>query len=671
MTTLIMDLASVTVVAAVTGIIARRLNQPSILGYLFAGLLVGPYLPLPLFADTQRITELAEVGVVLVMFAVGLEFRIQNLLKILPISGFTAAIEITLLIWVGYRLGMAMGWSPAAAVCLGTTLAISSTMVVSAVLKNQPVDPEIRAHVFGVLVIQDVAAIALMAVVTALAAGQTVGTAAVARLMGQLIVVVGVMLAVGLLILPRLVRYTLRVLDEEALVVLMAGAAFGFSLLAHAFGYSVALGAFIAGMAVAESRRHGQVKRVIEPLRALFAAIFFVSIGMTVDPRAAWSSLPLALLLSLVVVVVQFISVSAASVLSGSSLKQGIFAGLALGQVGELSFILASIAIGGGLMEPSTLAALVTVSTLTAFTTPLFLRWAPGVVRVLDRALPDRLHQALTMHQAFVRRLQRPSESGPSLRKPALGLALDWGALMALLALRVKLQPYVPESWQIVFDAGIVVFAAPFLVALVMAARSLLSAVRVLAKESLGAAAGAAESLSFILIILMIGAPTLALMRPIIDSGWVEAGLLGVLFLASVVTLLRVRNLKGEYQSQVSRIAVGFTHGVVGEDTMDVPAVPSFDDMEVEMIAINEGSAAAGKTLADLNLRAETGATVVAIQHADSTTVLPTGHEPLVVGDRVGISGTPDAVRQARVVLTRRAPAEVNTQTLEIPGPAI
>ena len=161
---LIADLAVVTMVAALTGMLARRVGQPSILGYLLAGLIVGPYIPIPLFADPHRMEELAEVGVVLVMFAVGLEFRIKRLVEILPLSGLTAAVQIGALAWGGFTVGSLLGWSTSASVCLGAALSISSTMVVSAVLRTRPVDEDVRAHVFGVLVVQDVVAIVLMAV---------------------------------------------------------------------------------------------------------------------------------------------------------------------------------------------------------------------------------------------------------------------------------------------------------------------------------------------------------------------------------------------------------------------------------------------------------------------------------------------------------------------------
>ncbi|MCA9658909.1 MAG: cation:proton antiporter, partial [Myxococcales bacterium] len=442
---LLSDLAIVTIVAAGTGLLTRRLGQPSVLGYLFAGLIVGPYIPIPLFADPQRMTELAEVGVVLVMFAVGLEFRVRRLLEIIPVSGLTAVAQIAALWWAGFTVGNVLDWTTAASICLGATLAISSTMVVSAVLRARPVDPDVRSHVFGILVVQDVVAIVLMALVTALAAGETVGLRALGLLLGQLTGAVAAMLIVGLLILPRLIRYALKQADTEVLVVLIAGAAFGLAMAANEFGYSVALGAFISGMAVAESGRGHEVEATLEPLRGLFSAIFFVSIGMSVDPVVAWRTLPFALLLCAVVVGMQFVAVTLTTVLTGSSLRRGIYSGLALGQIGELSFILATIAIGGGVVPEETLPALVTVATITAFTTPLLLGRAQPIVEAIDRMLPARAHQVLASYQSFIRESRTSPEAQP-LRRPAIAVLLDWAALLVLFIGRhTVLQHVDPE----------------------------------------------------------------------------------------------------------------------------------------------------------------------------------------------------------------------------------
>ncbi|MEZ4385347.1 MAG: cation:proton antiporter [Nannocystaceae bacterium] len=667
-TGLLSDLSIVTIVAAVTGMLTRRLGQPSVLGYLFAGLIVGPYIPIPLFADPHRMTELAEVGVVLVMFAVGLEFRVRRLLEIIPVSGLTAVAQIAALWWAGFTVGSLLDWTTSASICLGATLAISSTMVVSAVLRARPVDPDVRSHVFGILVVQDVVAIVLMALVTALAAGETVGLAALGLLLGQLAGAVAAMLILGLLVLPRLIRYALKQADTEVLVVLIAGAAFGLAMAANEFGYSVALGAFISGMAVAESGRAHEVEHTLEPLRGLFSAIFFVSIGMSVDPFVAWKTLPFALLLCAVVVGMQFIAVTLTTVLTGSSLRRGIYSGLALGQIGELSFILATIAIGGGIVPDETLPALVTVATITAFTTPLLLGRAQRIVEAIDHMLPARAHQVLASYQSFIREARSP-EARP-LRRPAIAVILDWSALLVLFISRHTVLQHVEPELEAVVSGVAVLLAAPFVVGLLRSGASLVAGVRELARRRSGTdqRARVIKAVALLAVVLGVGLPTLALMRPLVQGPWVEAALLLALLLALVILGLRVGELKGEYTSGVARLAIDLADRVGAGESLTAPAPGPADQgplagFDYDSVAVAAAGPADGRSLAELDLRCKTGATVLAISRAGATTTLPTGQEILRAGDVLAVSGSAEAIARARALIDAAADPAPATAT--------
>jgi CPA2 family monovalent cation:H+ antiporter-2 len=654
-TELIRDIAVVTGVGAVTAMVARRLGQPSILGFLVAGLIVGPYIPIPLFADPERMTALAELGVVLVMFAVGLEFRIRRLAEILPVSGFTALVQIAALAWAGYAVGSAIGWSSAASFTLGATIAISSTMVVSAVLRAAPVDPDVRANVFGVLVVQDVVAIVLMAVVTTLASGEELAYASVGRLVGELSLLVVGLLVLGLLILPRLVRLVVRRFDSEVLVVLIAGAAFGLAGVAELFGYSVALGAFIAGMAVAESGRSEAVEHAIDSLRALFSAIFFVTIGMSVDPWLAWESLPLALGLTAVVIVGQFLSISIASMLSGSSLRRAVYSALALGQIGELSFILATIGIGGGVLPDETLPALVTVAAITAFTTPFLLKRGQTVLNGIDRLVPDRMQHVLAAYQSFVRRGAKGANERP-LRRSMNAVLLDWAALVLIFAGAYMLTNYLPERHRLAVDVGAAILAVPFLVGLLRSGRRLAEQVRALARGAGDTGSpwhAVVESLVLLAVVILIGLPTGAVMRALMSGPWVQATLVAVVVLVLVVVGLRFRKVRPGYTSEVAQLALGIVDRLASSESREsAPDVfEPLAGLDYQPVPVSPGSPADGVTLAQLNLRCLTGATVVAIRRGESSTPLPTGHEVLRAGDVLALSGSEDAVHRARQLL--------------------
>ncbi|MCA9715698.1 MAG: cation:proton antiporter, partial [Myxococcales bacterium] len=336
---IVTDLAIVLGVAAVTGTIARALRQPPVLGYLLAGLIVGPYIPIPLFADGERVHELAEFGVVLVMFAVGLEFSLGRVARVLPLAGVTALVQIGGMFWAGSALGQLLGLSSVGAVFLGASVAISSTMVVTKVFDLHRPPDEVRALVLGVLVLQDLVAIVLIAIVTGVAEGAGLAPAALLATLGRLLGVLAAVVLLGLFLVPRVARRVWAIRSPEVSTVFALGLCFSAAVGMQQLGYSPALGAFLAGMLVAESGLGARYEHLVAPLRDVFAAVFFVSVGMSVDPRLAFEQLGASLAVAGTVFALQWLLVTSAGLLSGLGLRRAGHAGFALGQIGEFGFI--------------------------------------------------------------------------------------------------------------------------------------------------------------------------------------------------------------------------------------------------------------------------------------------------------------------------------------------
>src|SRR5262249_43962586 len=276
------DLALVLCVAAVTTVLFRKLRQPVVLGYLLAGLLVGPHVPVPLLADQATVETLAELGVILVMFAVGLDFSLRRLAAVIPEAGLIGIIQVSSMLWLGYLAGQALGFSVWGSVFTGAALCISSTMVVARVFAEEGVAGRRAELTFAVLVVEDLAAVVVLARVAALA-GEGHGTPLV-HSMVKLTFGLAALVAGGYLVVPRAIRIVARLESTETLLVAAVGAAFALALVARALGSSVALGAFLAGSLVAESGRAHSVEVLVRPVRDMFAAIFFVAVGMSVDP---------------------------------------------------------------------------------------------------------------------------------------------------------------------------------------------------------------------------------------------------------------------------------------------------------------------------------------------------------------------------------------------------
>jgi CPA2 family monovalent cation:H+ antiporter-2 len=350
-----------------------------------AGVIVGPHLAIPLFADESVARHLSELGVILLMFSLGLELSLGKLIQVAPTAGVVAVIECSLQLWVGYALGRAMGGTSVESLFVGAMVSISSTTIILKAFREQRIGGRFADLVFGVLIVEDLVAILLLALLTVIGSGARLSPHAVAVTVAKLVIFLLGTLAFGMLIVPRAVRAILRLDRAETTVVAVIGICFGFALLARWFGYSVALGAFLGGALVGESGAGHDINELIAPVRDVFAAIFFVSVGMLIDPRvivAHWGGI---LALAGVVVVGKVLGVSVGAFLTGNGVPTSVRAGMSFAQIGELSFIIAALGQSLGAIRPFLYPEAVSVSALTALTTPWLIRAAGPVASFLDR----------------------------------------------------------------------------------------------------------------------------------------------------------------------------------------------------------------------------------------------------------------------------------------------
>ncbi|HXV15906.1 MAG TPA: cation:proton antiporter, partial [Gemmatimonadaceae bacterium] len=301
--TFLENLALVLCTAAVTSFLFQRLKQPVVFGYLVAGMIVGPFVPIPLAADEKVLQTLSDLGVILLMFSLGLEFRLQKVAQIAATSGLAALLETTTMLGLGYFTGYLLGFTVLESVFMGAMLAISSTTIIARAFDENDVKGRLREIVFGILIVEDLIAIILIALLTAFAAGAGLSAWSLTITVVRLMTFLGGMIVVGVLTVPRFVRGILRLERMETTLVGAIGLCFAAAYLAYAFGYSVALGAFIGGSLVAESGESGRIERLVHPVRDMFVAIFFVSVGSLIDPRVVVEHWGAVLILSGVVIV--------------------------------------------------------------------------------------------------------------------------------------------------------------------------------------------------------------------------------------------------------------------------------------------------------------------------------------------------------------------------------
>src|SRR5437867_5856687 len=375
-------------VAAVTTVVFQRLRQPVVLGYIIAGLIVGPHVPIPLVADSAVVRTLSELGVILLMFSLGLEFSIRKLAQVGPTAGLTAVLQSSIMVWLGYVVGQLFGWTTLESLFTGAVIAISSTTIIAKAFDEQGVTGRLREIVVGILVVEDLIAILLMAILTAITSGSGLSAGPLAATIGRLAAFLVGLVAVGMVLVPRAVRAVNRLKRRETTLVASIGLCFAIALLAQAFGYSVALGAFIAGSLIAESGEERHVAHLIEPVRDMFAAVFFVSVGMLIDPTLIARYWPAVAVLTAVVVLGKVVGVSLGAFLTGSGMRTSVQAGLSLAQIGEFSFIIAGLGLVLHATREFLYPVAVAVSALTTLFTPWWIRASERVAAYVGRKLP-------------------------------------------------------------------------------------------------------------------------------------------------------------------------------------------------------------------------------------------------------------------------------------------
>lgn len=404
----IQDLAVIMLVAGVVTILFHRLRQPVVLGYIVAGFIIGPHTPpFGLIHDEDTIKTLAELGVIFLMFCLGLEFSLRKLFQVGATAFIAAFLEIVLMIWIGFEIGRFFEWSTMDSLFLGAILAISSTTIIVKALGDLKMKNERFAQlIFGVLIVEDILGIGIIALLSGIAVSGSVETGEVFSTVGKLSLFMIVALVVGILLVPRLLAYVAKFESNEMLLVTVLGLCFGFCLLVVKLEYSMVLGAFLIGAIMAESRQLVQIERLIEPVRDMFSAIFFVAIGLLIDPKIlveyAW---PIALI-TVAVVLGKMFSCGMGAFIAGNDGRTSLRVGMGLSQIGEFSFIIAALGMTLKVTSDFLYPVAVAVSAITTLLTPYLIRAADPLSQHLANAMPQRMARIFGHYGDWLRSIQ-------------------------------------------------------------------------------------------------------------------------------------------------------------------------------------------------------------------------------------------------------------------------
>ncbi|AKS07313.1 MULTISPECIES: cation:proton antiporter [Pseudomonas] len=476
----IQDLAVIMLVAGVVTILFHRLKQPVVLGYIVAGFIIGPHTPpFGLIHDEDTIKTLAELGVIFLMFCLGLEFSLRKLFKVGATAFIAAFLEIILMIWIGYEIGQWFDWNTMDSLFLGAILAISSTTIIVKALNDLKMKNQRFAQlIFGVLIVEDILGIGIIALLSSIAVSGTVSSGEVFSTVGKLSLFMIVALVIGILLVPRLLAYVAKFDSNEMLLITVLGLCFGFCLLVVKLEYSMVLGAFLIGAIMAESRQLVKIERLIEPVRDMFSAIFFVAIGLMIDPQIllqyAW---PIAVI-TVAVVLGKMLSCGLGAFIAGNDGRTSLRVGMGLSQIGEFSFIIAALGMTLQVTSDFLYPVAVAVSAITTLLTPYLIRGADPLSLKIAAVMPKRMSRVFGMYGEWLRSIQ-PQGEGAMLASMIRKIILQVGVNLALVvaifftgsffAARIGgyLEGWISDpSWQkALIWGGALLLSLPFLIA--------------------------------------------------------------------------------------------------------------------------------------------------------------------------------------------------------------
>lgn len=409
---LISDLALILGSAAVVSLLFKKLKQPVVLGYIIAGLLVGSNFNLfPTVADPESIRTWADIGVIFLLFSLGLEFSFKKLIKVGAVALVTALIEVSCTMALGYFVGRWLSLSLMDSLFLGGILAIASTTIIIRAFEELNVKTQKFTNiVMGVLIVEDLVAVVLMVILSTVAVSRTFEGTEMLLSVAKLAFFLVLWFVSGIFFLPTILKRIQKLVTEEMLLIIALALCFAMVYLATVAGFSPALGAFIMGSILAETTKAEKIENLIKPVRNLFAAIFFVSVGMLIDPKMLSEHAFPILVATLILLIGKPLFVTIGTLITGQRLKIAVQSGMSLSQIGEFSFIIASLGLTLKVTSDFLYPVAVAVSVITTFTTPFMIRFSEPVFKIIEGLLPHKWRERMELYSTGASEVKHDSD---------------------------------------------------------------------------------------------------------------------------------------------------------------------------------------------------------------------------------------------------------------------
>jgi len=644
---LIADLGLILAAGGITTIIFKKIKQPLVLGYIIAGLLVGPHFKfIPTVSDNANITIWAEIGVIFLLFSLGLEFSFKKLVKVGGSSSITALVEIIGMCLIGYFAGKLMGWKTMDSIFLGAVLSVSSTTIIIRAFDELGVKHKKFANlVFGALIVEDLAAILIMVLLTTVAVSQQFAGADMLISILKLSFFLILWFLGGIFIIPTFLKLTKKLMNDEMLLVVSLALCLVMVILAVKVGFSPALGAFIMGSILAETTQAEKIEHLTKSVKDLFGAIFFVSVGMLIDPKILLAYWQPILIITGVTIVGKLITTGSGALLSGQPLKTSVQTGLSLTQIGEFSFIIATLGLSLKVTSDFLYPITVAVSAITTFTTPYLIKYSESFYNFLAKILPQRWLDAISRYSNSTEGITTLSDWKVLLRSYIINTIIHSVIIIAIVFLASRyLHPFIEnnitngKNGVIISVAISFLIMAPFLWALSVKRieKTAYSHLWLNKKYTRGPLI-AIEIFRIALGIFFVG----FLMYEFFDT-WIAAGI--ALGLIVLVMIIFSRKLQSFYERMENRF---FYNLNAREAAKKQPEILPWDTHLLELTVAPE-SKLVGQTLVDLAVREKYGINIAMIERGKIMIPTPKRDERLYPNDKVLVIGTDDQLASVK-----------------------
>ncbi|MBI0583297.1 MAG: cation:proton antiporter [Methanomassiliicoccus sp.] len=440
-TRLLLDITFLTAIAGICSIILVRLKFPAIIGYLVAGILLGPTMFPDLWVDSNTVFMLSSMGIVLLMFYIGMELNLRELRRIGSFTISVVTINMTAMVAVGYIVGtMVMGLDPVTAIFLGAIISGTSTAVVVGVMQSQGIISTKNAKVaIGVTVLEDIGQVIILTLAAPLLVGESPTLGSTINMILVILVFIALSIVLGATLIPKLLNWVARRYSGETLLIVSVALCFAMALASSSIGLSIAIGAFLMGVIVSQSGFVPVIKSKVEPMKELFMAVFFISIGMQINPQLVLAGLPLALIIAVTFTLTKISSVSIASYVNGLDMRSSFQIGVSLVAMGEFAFIIAKVALDAGLIDQDFYSSVFGAAIITMVLLPVLSRNSGKIYSGLLWMVPRGLLATFTRVDAFKKDVGKKFETSAETRKAAKGelmlISIDLVVIISIMLL--------------------------------------------------------------------------------------------------------------------------------------------------------------------------------------------------------------------------------------------